>query len=168
MSKTADHYNIPSLYNLELKICNLRNRPTHCKYKIIEGLTTIEAYNTIDITLATNNIGNLICNWDTNSHTLYDNDNIINNIDNNVNNPINSELDTKWVHDVSDHFAIKFDIKTKPNTNNTQTKETWRLNSKNWNKFEEMVTFLMTKWDVFYEENKDDMSKLDDIRDHSL
>ena len=95
------------LNNNDFELCNKKEKPTHCIYNRDENnIPIINEYNTVDLTIATNTIAKKICNWDTNSHTIYTNEN-------DKNNPYNNELDAQCINDVSDHFAISFDIKLK-------------------------------------------------------
>ena len=72
-----------------LNIMNNSNKPTHCKFDKIDDIATITEYNTIDLTLVSPDLDELLVNWDTNSFNVSNNDELYNN-----------ELDSKWVTEV--------------------------------------------------------------------
>ena len=130
--------NLIAKNNLDIK--NDACKPTHCKFNSIDNIATIIEYNSIDLTLASHDLDTAITNWDTNSFTLYNSDS-----NNSSDNLYNNELDSKWVTEVSQHFAISFDVSSKF-TNDNEIKYAWRLNSKNWDEYRNILKILIDKW----------------------
>jgi hypothetical protein len=118
-----------------MKMINDTDKPTHCSYSKIKNKIT--KYNVIDLILVSDNLKNKIYNYDTTSQMVYNN---LNSIENNNNNLVDNnknipqfESDIKWNDDISDHFGISFELNVI--RKNIKTYRTWRLNSKNWDKY---------------------------------
>ena len=132
-----------------LNIINDPCKPTHCKFNNIDNIATITEYNSIDLTLISHDLDTTTTNWDTNSFTIYNNDAEIND------NIQYNELDSKWVSEMSQHFAISFDISSVISDIN-EIKYTWRLNSKNWDEYRNILKILIDKWLIVYDNLQSD------------
>ena len=133
----------------ELVIINNKYKPTHAKYRIIGLFPVIYAYNSIDLSLVSYELQNKVVNWETNSYTAYGED--------------KSELDLQWISNVSDHFAIQFDINIKPEKVGSGIKQAWRLNSTHWDDFNEMLQILLKYWNEYCDVFENDNTKVDKI-----
>ena len=121
-----------------LTCINNRELATHCKYENIDGIPTITKYNNIDLVLMSRDLVNKCSDFKTNSFNVYDGSDTGNDV-------INSELDAEWVSTVSDHFLVQWNINYKLRENDG-LKETWRLNSENWNNYRNVLDASMRIW----------------------
>ena len=137
----------------ELAVINNKYKPTHAKYNNINSddyvIPVIYGYNSIDLSLVSLELQSKVNNWDTNSYTVYGND--------------RSEMDLQWVSNVSDHFAITYNIKIKPEKVNIGIKQAWRLNSKNWDEFNNMLAIMLKYWSEYCDVFENDSEKVDII-----
>lgn len=133
----------------ELVICNDRLSPTHAIYeKLNDGIINVKRYNSIDLTLMSYDLIEKCSDWTSNSYNYYDEENTGEDVE-------NYELDIEWLSDVSDHFALTWNINY--NIENNTEKWTWRLNSKNWENFRIAMEMNSSIWiDKFikFEKNK--------------
>ena len=119
----------------DLCVANDNYQPTHAKYNKIDGIPYIYEYNSLDLTIISNTLCDSIKNWETNSYTIYNND--------------QSVLDTQWIANISDHFAITYSINKKLSISKEGSKETWRLNG-NWETYKQVLRANLDEWWELY------------------
>ena len=121
----------------ELIICNDNYKPTHAKYNVIEKIPSVNEYNVLDLTLVSNNLLDHCSDWTTNSYNYF-------NGEPNSESVKNCELDAKWLAEVSDHFAVTWNINCK--IQELTDKYSWRLNSTHWNCYRDMMEINSLIW----------------------
>ena len=147
----CDDKNIDKYGESILKLCKKYNlyvvndeyQPTHAKYNKIDNFPHIYEYNSIDLTIISNSLNENIKDWKTNSYTIYNND--------------NSVLDAEWVANISDHFAITFNINKPLSISKEGSKETWRLNG-DWSKYKYILQANLEEWWEIYENMQDNIN----------
>ena len=139
----------------EMAIMNNKFKPTHAKYNNVNSediiIPIIYGYNSIDLTLVSLNLQNMVNNWDTNSYTIYGAD--------------RSEMDLQWISNISDHFAITYQINAKIEKNGKGIKQAWRLNSEHWDEYNEILGILLIHWNEYCDFFENDANKVDEMID---
>ena len=122
---------------------NDKNKPTHVRQRdrSCDGIIDILRYNSVDVTLISLDLISICDGWTTNSYNTF-------NGDINDENVANCEMDSDWVANMSDHFAMKWRLNCKCIDENKRL--TWRLNSSNWDDYRIKLETYMVLWDKKY------------------
>ena len=136
--------NVIDFMNDNNLVCiNDKDKPTHVRQRdrSSDGIVDILAYNSVDITFISQDLISMCNEWNTNSYNTF-------NGDINDENIANCEMDSDWVANMSDHFAMIWKINCKCMDENKRL--TWRLNSNNWDDYREKLESYMVLWDKKY------------------
>ena len=131
---------IKFMNNNKLICANDNRKPTHVRNRdrSSDGIVDILGYNSVDIVLMTQDLIAIYNQWTTNSHNVFDGDIGSENV-------ANCEMDSDWVANMSDHFAMLWKINCKCIEENKRM--TWRLNSNNWDDYRQALETYMEIWD---------------------
>ena len=131
----------------QLVCINDNTKPTHVRQRdrSSDGIVDILGYNSVDITFISQDLISISNGWTTNSNNVFNGDVNSENVD-------NCEMDSDWVANMSDHFAMIWRINCKCIDENKRM--TWRLNSSHWNDYVSKLEMYMDIWDKKYKKIK--------------